>query len=741
MPLEMLEARRLLATYWVDASAGQDSGAGSSTTPFKTITYTLTRATTAGDVVNVRDGTYRSEHAVFAASGTAASPITLQAAPGAAPEVKGSRLVSGWTPDSGAIYKSSWNYYFGSWNSAFTTTPQGSTSGLDARSKARNQFFDNGAILEEVPRKADLKAGSFWIDDPANQVYVWLSSSANPSGHVIEGSDTDQPLLRTDGRDNLVIRGIDFKHNACKPQQESAVRVDRRLGDDANTSNTVLIEDCDFTWMAGAGLSIRGANITMRNVNLTDNAQVGLHATNLTDSAVLGGSWLRNNRHPGKEFDTGWEAGGGKTSESYNMLIDGVAVANNRGSGIWFDVNSYGATVRNCRVYDNMIGIHYEISYAATIANNLVYENRTQGQFVSSPVGLGIYISSSPGCKVLHNTVWGNDSDGIRVAGGDSRTDGLGRPINSYATQVMNNVLSENQVAYEYNKSITLRKSPPNLGNPVIPYSGNTSDYNLFYLPTSQGGGSRKFFRAEDLNQEAATLAQWRTLTGWDTHSVWADPQFVSTATDDFHVQATSPANGIGLLQSAALIDFDGNPRAAGDADAGAYQAGVISSPPPSVLAATLDLSTAQRLVLNFDQGATINSGDVSLNRIDSGVAMPFAFHYNALTHTVTITAGNLADANYRLTLRAAEITNSAGRQLDGNSDGVGGDDFIHDFFILQGDLNRDRKVNSTDFNLLVARFGQSGNFYQGDLNYDGLVNSTDFNLLLARYGSRLLEI
>ena len=61
------------------------------------------------------------------------------------------------------------------------------------------------------------------------------------------------------------------------------------------------------------------------------------------------------------------------------------------------------------------------------------------------------------------------------------------------------------------------------------------------------------------------------------------------------------------------------------------------------------------------------------------------------------------------------------------------------DFFVLTADANRDRVVNTTDFNVLAANFGQSGrSFTQGNFDYsaDGRVDTTDFNLLASRFGT-----
>ena len=48
-------------------------------------------------------------------------------------------------------------------------------------------------------------------------------------------------------------------------------------------------------------------------------------------------------------------------------------------------------------------------------------------------------------------------------------------------------------------------------------------------------------------------------------------------------------------------------------------------------------------------------------------------------------------------------------------------------------------RLNSVDFNILVANFGALGVIWdRGDFNYNGGVDTTDFNLLAANFGKTL---
>jgi len=82
------------ATYYV-STTGNDAANGSEATPFRTIKV-ASKVATAGDVVNVRGGTY-GEGTIISSRGTAAAPIVFRAMPGETVILDGSSL-TGSTP-------------------------------------------------------------------------------------------------------------------------------------------------------------------------------------------------------------------------------------------------------------------------------------------------------------------------------------------------------------------------------------------------------------------------------------------------------------------------------------------------------------------------------------------------------------------------------------------------------------------------------------------------------------------
>jgi hypothetical protein len=144
-----------------------------------------------------------------------------------------------------------------------------------------------------------------------------------------------------------------------------------------------------------------------------------------------------------------------------------------------------------------------------------------------------------------------------------------------------------------------------------------------------------------------------------------------------------------------------------------------------------------QRVRFTFSQDvrASVSAADLSVERVGGGPVEVSPPAYDAATNTATFafSAGTLPNGNYRATLLAAGVTNAAGTSIAANH--------VLDFFVLTGDVNRDRFVNGTDFALLAANFGRSGpgiTYGRGDLNGDGSVNGTDFALLAGNFGKSM---
>jgi len=86
--VERLEARLALATYFV-ATSGNNANPGTLALPFATVQRGLNAATSPGDTVEVRGGTYHEKVTLRYSGSASGGPITLEAYPGEFPILDG----------------------------------------------------------------------------------------------------------------------------------------------------------------------------------------------------------------------------------------------------------------------------------------------------------------------------------------------------------------------------------------------------------------------------------------------------------------------------------------------------------------------------------------------------------------------------------------------------------------------------------------------------------------------------
>ena len=177
---------------------------------------------------------------------------------------------------------------------------------------------------------------------------------------------------------------------------------------------------------------------------------------------------------------TGVNWGGGVLRDS--------RIFGNTGTGLYV---TYGVwSLIGNRIYENTTGIHSQGYHSNnTIANNLIYDNRTRGILLED-------VQTSSGTLfVTNNTVMELASDAVQITG------------NSKNVQFKNNILwSGGAGRYVLNVANTAQ-------------SGFSSDYNLLYFTS---GAKLAYWQNDFLS-----LADWRYELGFDTHSLNNDPLFV----------------------------------------------------------------------------------------------------------------------------------------------------------------------------------------------------------------------
>jgi predicted outer membrane repeat protein len=231
------------------------------------------------------------------------------------------------------------------------------------------------------------------------------------------------------------------------------------------------------------------------------------------------------------------------------------------------------------------------------------------------------------------------------------------------------------------------------------------------------------------------------------TGNIAADPLFISGT--NRRLKLASPcvdvgnnaAVPMGVIQDLSganrFINIPGVHDPGAIVDMGAYE----RVPGTLTLSNRIFLVDTHKPILKFEFNAEIapsslDIDDLVLRNLTTGATLipsrwgTFAYDARERTATWTFTM-LLPDGDYQALLPAESVTDPFGYPLGG--------DVTHEFFVLAGDANRDRRVNLQDFNILAANFGRtSAVFTQGDFNYDGTVNLQDFNILAGRFGQAL---
>lgn len=114
---EIRPAKAAGVIYYVATNGNDSTGNGTLTNPWKTIQRAAS-IMVAGDTCCIRSGTYR-ETVTPVNSGTSTDKITFMNYPGESVTVSGLEIVTGWTCDSGSIYKASMSWTMGNSNQVF----------------------------------------------------------------------------------------------------------------------------------------------------------------------------------------------------------------------------------------------------------------------------------------------------------------------------------------------------------------------------------------------------------------------------------------------------------------------------------------------------------------------------------------------------------------------------------------------------------------------------------------------
>lgn len=594
----------------IRVSAGATGGNGTAEKPFGTIQEAMDGAE-PGDTVLVAPGTYR-ESIRIRRGGEEGHPIHLKSQVRHGAVVTGTELLgSGALPlamvgdDGEGLFRIP-NYE--------SPLPVSHGHGLPAG--FGEQVFIDGMLHRPVLTPDRVAPGTFHVDRERKEILIRpgnftgeygagrfefsLGSIAGGQTRTLDRREAKDrwpfltlPFVPGEHRVEVTTRsGLILAGNRKKKEEISHVHLSGFLfqgsGDAPQTAMVGFhgignrVEDCIFQYGAGRGLDFSGKGGMVRRCLMTHHGQMGM-ALYGEDHLVEDTTFSYNN-HKHADFVC-FEQGGCKNVRCRRCTLRRVRAIGNDGPGIWFDIENYENTIEGCTCIGNSgPGIMYEISFSATIRNNLCVNNgfpARKDMTFDSPVhsmgspdphyGQGILIQYSSDCLVAHNTCVGNRKSGIelRAHAYIPTRDGNGEPYGLTGNRILNNLLVDN------GHDNLLLASPSSLPGSGSVVHGNVSDGNLFHDSRSliEGPSPSTYMRfGKTMASGDRSLEEWRHLSGQDFHSLQWDPAFVSRDTGDYRLMPYSPAIGRGQPGTAVDKDHGGRTRRPGAPTIGAFE-------------------------------------------------------------------------------------------------------------------------------------------------------------------------
>jgi parallel beta-helix repeat protein len=264
-------------------------------------------------------------------------------------------------------------------------------------------FYDSNRLIR-VSNITQLRPGRVWIDYARDR--IWMADT--PSRHTIE------------------IAQATNAWDSGPPPGRKRVTIDtfivQRFANDANVDDHScidmgerwLVKNVEVRYCHGIGVD-SGDDSVVRDSHVHHNGQLGMHGSDSSDVLIEDNEIDHNNT---AGYDPEWEAGGSKWAKTTRLTVRGNNSHDNFGPGLWTDIdNIYTVYDSNIVTNNTRAGIFHEISYDATITNNIVTGNGWEK--TSWLWGAGILISSSGGSgsgtiEISGNTLSGN-ADGIAL--------------------------------------------------------------------------------------------------------------------------------------------------------------------------------------------------------------------------------------------------------------------------------------------------------------------------------------
>lgn len=399
--------------------------------------------------------------------------------------------------------------------------------------------------------------------------------------------------------------------------------------DGSKNTGTVIITIADRSFLYFRNLTIR--NITKNNamgIYVSASATGGSNSLTFRNLIVKNINWTASTATTPNDNDNAqafiaYGYGGTQASAITNLTIDSCEFTGNItgfSESVSVDGNVDTFNITNNKVHDNSnIGIAAEGNYGTSktaaldharngfIGHNICFNNNAAyatsggiyvdgGQHIKVEGnlcyqnGYGIEVGneqngSASNITVADNLIYLNQVSGLAIGGYDTKT--TGQVLNCVIrnnTFIQNNtngdgsgemdITKASNCTFENNIFYTNKENTLFSLEPITPQAGNHLNYNCWFT----AGGDPANINVNWLNNGYSSFADYRTGTGQDANSLFADPLLVQLVfpSPDLHLKTGSPCiqkGDLSLITDPLETDYDGKPRIVnGKVDMGAYE-------------------------------------------------------------------------------------------------------------------------------------------------------------------------
>ena len=453
-------------------------------------------------------------------SGLEGKPITISAQAGDTPVFDYTEIITGWTNQSGNIYKATVDSTY------LEAIPGGMSQGF----VMVDTTYDSDHWPAPVASLGAMVQNSWWYDDPNNILYVWLWNDADPSGHtmrVYTYNGLDSPI-RIYNQDYITVEGITF---------QNAPYILWISGSAGTGADNIIFDNVVAHGASVMVVRVEGdATQTTTSYVTIKNSDIGYGATGLIQFNGKYGVAQNNTIHHSGPYFVDWQ----------QWLDAGVIM-----------LGDNNTTTKN-KIYNVTHGILFEGWGSGVGDGDVCHDNTASYNKIYDTAGTGVFINGDSN-TVFANVIYGITSIGIYLDRGGEGHWGAGAYTDtariSIDNLIYNNIIDGGTYGIEiHNAAVTGTQIKNNILNDnssaemrdcCTGYS-NVWDYNLY--------------GRMDLEYNGTPYDNWATYkaaSSQDANSPTpADPVFTNEVTDDYSLQITSPAIDVGINLGATYINI-----------------------------------------------------------------------------------------------------------------------------------------------------------------------------------------